>query len=100
MANFPVYTLDSAPEGSKPGLQALAQAFGMVPNIAGAIAGSPKLINGLVSVFDFGTSPICFRNVPGREGERMLGWSQRSKPSDQQTNPWPGDLSEMGNVPL
>ena len=51
MANFPVYTLESAPEQSKPSLQALAQAFGMVPNIAGAIAGSPKLINGLVGVF-------------------------------------------------
>jgi alkylhydroperoxidase family enzyme len=50
MAKFPVYTLESAPEQSKPSLQALAQAFGMVPNIAGAIAGSPKLINGLVGV--------------------------------------------------
>ncbi|WP_321931932.1 carboxymuconolactone decarboxylase family protein [Paraburkholderia guartelaensis] len=51
MANFPVYTLESAPEGSKPGLKWLAEAFGMVPNIAGAIAGSPKLINGLTGVF-------------------------------------------------
>lgn len=51
MANFPIYTLESVPEGSKQGLQALAEAFGMVPNIAGAIAGSPKLINGLTSVF-------------------------------------------------
>ncbi|SMG12046.1 carboxymuconolactone decarboxylase family protein [Paraburkholderia susongensis] len=51
MAHFPIYTLDSAPEQSKPGLNGLAQAFGMVPNIAGAIAGSPKLINGLVGVF-------------------------------------------------
>lgn len=51
MAKFPVYTLESAPEDSKPSLNGLAQAFGMVPNIAGAIAGSPKLINGLVGVF-------------------------------------------------
>lgn len=51
MANFPVYTLDSAPDQSKPALNGLAQAFGMVPNIAGAIAGSPRLINGLVGVF-------------------------------------------------
>jgi alkylhydroperoxidase family enzyme len=51
MANFPIYTLDSAPADSKPALQGLAQAFGMVPNIAGAIAGSPKLINGLVGLF-------------------------------------------------
>ncbi|WP_028218632.1 carboxymuconolactone decarboxylase family protein [Paraburkholderia oxyphila] len=51
MANFPIYTLETAPEGSKPALEGLAEAFGMVPNIAGAIAGSPKLINGLVGVF-------------------------------------------------
>lgn len=51
MSHFPIYTLDSAPEQSKTALNGLAQAFGMVPNIAGAIAGSPKLINGLVGVF-------------------------------------------------
>jgi alkylhydroperoxidase family enzyme len=51
MAHFPIYTLESAPEQSKPALNGLAQAFGMVPNIAGAIAGSSKLINGLVGVF-------------------------------------------------
>ncbi len=51
MASFPIYTLESAPELSKPALGQLAQAFGMVPNIAGALCGSPKLINGLVSVF-------------------------------------------------
>jgi alkylhydroperoxidase family enzyme len=51
MANFPVYTLESAPEDSKPALKGLSEAFGMLPNIAGAMAGSPKLINGLVGVF-------------------------------------------------
>lgn len=51
MPSFPIYTLDSAPEASKPALHALAQAFGRVPNIAGAVAGSPRLINGLVALF-------------------------------------------------
>ncbi|QSN62046.1 carboxymuconolactone decarboxylase family protein [Caballeronia sp. M1242] len=51
MAQLTVYTLDSAPADSKPALNALAEAFGMVPNIAGALAGSPRLINGLVGVF-------------------------------------------------
>lgn len=51
MASFPVYTLESAPEGSKPALQGLAQAFGMVPNLVGALAGSPKLLTGLTGVF-------------------------------------------------
>lgn len=51
MTHFPVYTLDTAPELSRPALNGLAQAFGRVPNIAGAMAGSSQLINGLVGVF-------------------------------------------------
>ena len=51
MTNFPVYTMDSAPEGSKPALQQLQAAFGMIPNIAGAMATSPVLINSLVGLF-------------------------------------------------
>ena len=51
MTNFPVHTIESAPERSKPGLKQLQAAFGMIPNIAGAIATSPVLINSLVGVF-------------------------------------------------
>jgi alkylhydroperoxidase family enzyme len=51
MTNFPVYTMDSAPEGSKPALGQLQAAFGMIPNIAGAMATSPVLINSLVGLF-------------------------------------------------
>lgn len=51
MTHFPVYTLDIAPELSRSALGGLAQAFGRVPNIAGAMAGSSRLINGLVGVF-------------------------------------------------
>lgn len=51
MATFPVHTLDSAPERSKPALQQLQSAFGMIPNIAGAMATSPVLINSLVGLF-------------------------------------------------
>jgi alkylhydroperoxidase family enzyme len=58
MAHYPVYTLDSAPEQSKPALNSLAQIFGMVPNIAGAMAVSPKLITGLVGVFQQAHSGI------------------------------------------
>jgi len=49
--NYPTYTMASAPENSKPALEQLQKAFGVVPNIAGAIANSPKLINSLVGVF-------------------------------------------------
>jgi len=49
--NYPTHTIVSAPEHSKPALEQLQKAFGVVPNIAGTIANSPKLINSLVGVF-------------------------------------------------
>jgi AhpD family alkylhydroperoxidase len=51
MPNYPIHTVASAPENSKPGLQQLQRAFGVIPNIAAVIANSPKLINSLVGVF-------------------------------------------------
>jgi alkylhydroperoxidase family enzyme len=51
MPSYPIHTLASAPENSKLALEQLQQAFGFVPNIAGAIANSPKLVNALVGVF-------------------------------------------------
>ena len=51
MTNFPVHTIESAPERSKPALKQLQSAFGMIPNIAGAMATSPVLINCLVGLF-------------------------------------------------
>ena len=51
MTNFPVHTMESAPERSKPALRQLQSAFGMLPNIAGAMATSPVLINSLVGLF-------------------------------------------------
>ena len=51
MTTFPVHTMESAPESSKPALRQLQSAFGMIPNIAGAMATSPVLINSLVGLF-------------------------------------------------
>jgi len=51
MTNFPVHTIESAPERSKPALKEMQSAFGMIPNIAGAMATSPVLINCLVGLF-------------------------------------------------
>ena len=51
MATFPVHTLESAPERSKPALQQLQSAFGMIPNIVASMATSPVLINSLVGLF-------------------------------------------------
>jgi len=51
MPNYPIHTIASTPAGSKSALEQLQQAFGGIPNIAGAIANSPKLIMSLVGVF-------------------------------------------------
>jgi alkylhydroperoxidase family enzyme len=51
MTNFPVHTMESAPDRSKPALQQLQSAFGMIPNILGAMATSPVLLNSLVGLF-------------------------------------------------
>jgi AhpD family alkylhydroperoxidase len=51
MEQFSVYTIDSAPEGSKPALRDLHASFGIIPNIAGVMATSPVLINSLVGLF-------------------------------------------------
>src|ERR1700677_1288152 len=51
MTNFPVHTIDTAPERSKPAMQQLQSAFDMIPNIAGVMATPPVLINSLVGLF-------------------------------------------------
>lgn len=51
MSDFPIHTIDTAPERSKSALRQLQSAFGMIPNIAGAMASSPVLINTLVGMF-------------------------------------------------
>jgi alkylhydroperoxidase family enzyme len=51
MTSFPVHTLDSAPEGSRPAVRQLQSAFGMIPNLIGAMSTSPVLINSLVGLF-------------------------------------------------
>ena len=51
MTDFPVHTLESAPERAKPALRQLQSAFGMIPNVAASMATSPVLINSLVGLF-------------------------------------------------
>jgi alkylhydroperoxidase family enzyme len=52
MSRFPVYTLDSAPEGSKSALRDVQARFGMIPNLPGAMATSPVLIQSFIGIFD------------------------------------------------
>jgi alkylhydroperoxidase family enzyme len=51
MPNYPVQTIGSAPDKSKPALEQLQKAFGILPNLPAVIANSPKLINALVGLF-------------------------------------------------
>lgn len=51
MPAFPIHTIESAPEKSRPSLEALHSAFGIIPNIVGAMATSSVLIDSLVGLF-------------------------------------------------
>src|SRR5579862_5236355 len=51
MQSYPLQTIASAPEESKPALEQLQKAFGILPNLPAVIANSPKLINALVGLF-------------------------------------------------
>jgi alkylhydroperoxidase family enzyme len=52
MTRFSVYTLESAPEASKSALRDVRARFGMIPNLAGAMATSPVLIQAFIGIFD------------------------------------------------
>jgi alkylhydroperoxidase family enzyme len=51
MSNFTVHTIASAPEKSKPTLQALEQKFGFLPNVMATMANNPVLLNGFAAAF-------------------------------------------------
>ena len=50
MTAFPIHTLESAPDRSKPLLEALRQNVGMVPNLAAGMASSPELLEGFLTL--------------------------------------------------
>ena len=50
MSRFPIHTIESAPERSKPLFVALKQAVGMVPNLAAGMAESPQFLEGFLAV--------------------------------------------------
>jgi uncharacterized peroxidase-related enzyme len=51
MHNYPVHTIDTAPDGAKQALTGLRQAFGLVPNLAATMANSPPLLNSFFAAF-------------------------------------------------
>jgi alkylhydroperoxidase family enzyme len=52
MERFPVHTIESAPDASKTALGDVQARFGTIPNLAGAMATSPLLIQSFVGIFD------------------------------------------------
>lgn len=55
MTSFATHTLETAPEGAKPFLNAAKSAYGFVPNLLGTMAEAPALLEGymtLAGIFD------------------------------------------------
>ena len=46
MSNFKIHTIETAPEASKSSLENSVKAFGMLPNLHGVLADSPKTLEG------------------------------------------------------
>ncbi|MFI5891703.1 carboxymuconolactone decarboxylase family protein [Actinoplanes sp. NPDC051513] len=51
MTTYPIHTVETAPEGSRPALQRLNDALGLVPNLAATMANAPSLISTFVAAF-------------------------------------------------
>jgi AhpD family alkylhydroperoxidase len=51
MFTYQIHTVETAPEKSKPVLKQVQQAFGLIPNVAGAIANSPELTEAFIGLF-------------------------------------------------
>jgi AhpD family alkylhydroperoxidase len=51
MPQYPVHTIESAPEQSRPALEGLQQNFGRIPNLAATMATAPPLVNSFVAAF-------------------------------------------------
>ena len=50
MTQFTIHTLETAPAASKPALEKLKAAVGMIPNLAGAMSESPQLIEAFATL--------------------------------------------------
>jgi len=50
MSNFTIYTKDNAPQASKPFLEDREKKYGFLPNLFGAFAGSPAVLEAYISL--------------------------------------------------
>ena len=51
MSDYPVQTIGQTSDAARPVLEEVQNAFGLVPNIAGAMANSPELLKGFWGLF-------------------------------------------------
>src|SRR5262249_48839492 len=51
MLKHPVHTLESCPPKSKPALEGLQKALGLIPSLAATMAEAPALVNSFVGAF-------------------------------------------------
>jgi alkylhydroperoxidase family enzyme len=66
MFAFPIHTIESAPNASRPALETLQNAFGLIPNLAATMASSPTLIDAFVAAVG------AFSNGTFTGGERQI----------------------------
>jgi len=52
MSDYTIYTLENAPEKSKPILTKTQEKYGFVPNLMGVLAGAPAAVQGYAAVAD------------------------------------------------
>lgn len=50
MTSFAIHTLESAPDASKPLLQAATKAYGFTPNLLAGMATAPALLEGYMAL--------------------------------------------------
>lgn len=67
MTTFPIHTVESAPEGSRPVLEGIQKSMGSVPNLFGVFAGSPATLKAYLSLAELQDKETAFD-----ETERQL----------------------------
>lgn len=78
MTNYQVHTIDSAPEGSKPILEAVQKKMGFVPNLMATMAESPVMVEAYLTMmvlFDKSALSATEREVILMTNNRLNGCS-------------------------
>jgi uncharacterized peroxidase-related enzyme len=60
MSNFPIHTVSTAPEGSRPVLEAVQQGLGSIPNLFGVFAESPAILKAYTTLSELQDAETAF----------------------------------------